>query len=448
MASHLSAQNWNPIHFGNKYIYVIDFFDISTAHAIYIDSFKTVNNDSVFYLNTIAKKIDSQSGCLRALRNQPLFLNKKMIKKQNGNIYFTDTVHIFININAKISEFWLFDSLQNISAKIISNSYKEVLGIFDSVKTILLSTYDTVIIGKSLGIIKYPKTYYEQSYYNLVGIKGKKNIGNDLLVFKDIYNFDVGDKFEYYHEWYYGPNCAFCGSMIEQYTIITKFTNGDTIKYDIRNANGSNNSLNYIDEYNSILNKYKDEPIFNGFTYYLFNITLDTLTNRMMREYDFYIGYISERSVSDTMSACSPGGGTYENYVEGLGLTYQFSFGAGSSLKKLVAYKKKNDSLGTFTPIEELTGLETPNNLVSPFDFLIYPLPANENLWLQITSRAEQFYNVEFQLFEFTGKLLFQRKIFQQNSMIELSDLSSGIYLYLIKDKHGLNRRGKIIITR
>ncbi len=60
----------------------------------------------------------------------------------------------------------------------------------------VLSTNDTLILSKEFGIIRFPFAYNSPYFYQLVGINDL-HLGTTVPMFEDIFNFEVGDMFEY-----------------------------------------------------------------------------------------------------------------------------------------------------------------------------------------------------------------------------------------------------------
>lgn len=62
--------------------------------------------------------------------------------------------------------------------------------------------------------------------------------------------------------------------------------------------------------------------------------------------------------------------------------------------------------------------------------FLLYPNPAQNNITISLPSA---FQSAELSLYNNLGQLVLQRKIFQDQSNVNLSDMNSGVYLYKIQ---------------
>ena len=82
------------------------------------------------------------------------------------------------------------------------------------------------------------------------------------------------------------------------------------------------------------------------------------------------------------------------------------------------------------------TGIDTPNETT----IRIHPNPANESLTVEGLR-----YTSLFQLFDLAGKEVLREKLALDNSMIDIKDLSSGIYIYTMC---GGTKIGKIVIMK
>jgi len=206
----VTAQNWQPINKGWHYNYRFNNANLVT-NTILVDSAKAIGADSIFYLNRIlldcdtchAANFGTQYNCdsCFVLGNQPQFLQRTIIKKQNGIYQFKDTGNIVLPTLAALNTTWLFDSLWNISATVTSINIETILGATDSVKTILLSSGDTIKFSKNFGITLYPYKYGRNKYHRLSGIE-QLHIGEHVPNFWDFNNFSAGDIFYYHYDNY------------------------------------------------------------------------------------------------------------------------------------------------------------------------------------------------------------------------------------------------------
>ena len=268
----LNAQNWKPIVTGEKYNYQIDTSYV-ISNTIWVDSVSFSGSDSVYFLNRIAVKCDTFNDVNQypiIIFNMPQFLKKKISFGNDGIYIFKDSSEFIINSLSAQGESWIFDSLNNVSATVTSFSEVLVFDIMDSVKTILLSTGDTIILSKSFGIIQFPSVLYSQINFRLKGIEGL-GLGQKVPNFWDFYNFEVGDVFEY------SGNIGwpeFWDMWTKKYTITSKQITSSGYNYNVyyvlnqMQSNGvwihstiysSDSIISFQDSVNHIANKYQNE---------------------------------------------------------------------------------------------------------------------------------------------------------------------------------------------
>nr|MBK9653904.1 hypothetical protein [Bacteroidota bacterium] len=142
---------------------------------MWVDSSSFNNQTNSYYLNrNLEDSMDVNfCGLCYCKTNQPGFLQHICVIPPNGNVafYFPDT--FYINIYDSVGASWVYDYYPTtITAQIISATFDSIFDTMDSVKTILLSTNDTIRISKKFGILCFPKGPSPFEYYRLKGIDG------------------------------------------------------------------------------------------------------------------------------------------------------------------------------------------------------------------------------------------------------------------------------------
>ncbi len=100
-------------------------------------------------------------------------------------------------------------------------------------------------------------------------------------------------------------------------------------------------------------------------------------------------------------------------------------------------YILKVDSNGNFTR----TSL-VDNNQIDPLDYAIFPNPAKE----QVTFRQyNQQVSYQLSLFDIKGRLAKQIEVMNSETIINLTDLKSGTYIYQLVDENGKRGSGKLM---
>jgi len=184
------SQEWNLLN--NKFVYnysITRSDSINIDVTVWIDSLFIDSGDTIFYLNRIAFNDGEYY-----YRNKSHFLQGKVKSSKNGTYQFSDPDQFTIKSKSNINDFWIFDSLKNIQAKVVKVEKCLTFNVTDSIKTILLSTDDTIKVSKNYGIIQFPRPNKAGYYY----LKGIDNAGIGMTVPKinDFFNYSINDSFE------------------------------------------------------------------------------------------------------------------------------------------------------------------------------------------------------------------------------------------------------------
>ena len=493
------AQNWNVINTTDKFNYKGPNDNFITV-TLYADSINVFGLDTVFYMNRVfcdscTALIGDPLNCgnCYGLKNQPQFMQKMVVKSIDGIVNFRDTSNIVIRIFANPGDSWLFDSVQNITAHLSYTGILNVFGNADSVKYILLSTGDSIVVSKNYGILRYPFRYGTQNYYSLAGIEGR-NLGEHVPNFKDFFNFDVGDMFEYFTSIGDGSG----GSSYEiksKYTITNKTAYADSFVYFINGFSFTheychnlfschydyyysgiiNQPISFVDSSGHLTNRYNNElikidgsirdhfglgniiydwganhilfgPVLSGMDSNVVLIKSLTFENFPYPGF-FMAGNYNYDSLSDFMIPCD--GNNYDcntssitaAYGVGLGQTYDI-FNCNFecvNYEIMTAYRKGNDTIGTFTPDSVLTvGLDKFSNS----NIIIKPNPANN--YILVTGIKGK--NTEIILKDLQGKIILQQINNNENTELDVENIVNGFYVLLVASGQNIFTK-KIIIN-
>lgn len=163
------AQNWSPVNLSEKYNFQNDTADYIT-NTIWVDSVSVQNGDSIFYLNRIVKPCDTcQLSSNLYLANQEQFLQRTIRKENEDKYIFSGQTPFTIFAKADLNDTWLLDTLNEIEATISNIQDIQLFDNQDSVKTIALSTGDSILLSKNHGLVYFP-AIYDVSSFNLIGI--------------------------------------------------------------------------------------------------------------------------------------------------------------------------------------------------------------------------------------------------------------------------------------
>ncbi len=473
----LIAQNWSPILVNEKVNY--QHSDSSyISHTIWVDSAFAIEADSIFYLNRIVKDVSGNPEIV--LRNQPQFLMEFIVKQIYGIYTFEYPNHYTILTQSNVGGSWEFTS--GIQAEITEISFEVVFGVLDSVKVISLSDGNEIRLSKNFGILIFPD-FENEGYYELVGIQITE-YGESVPDFWDIFDFEVGDVFQYSED---SGNPEGSGFITRKLTITSKQINSNSYQYsfdgiykcvyfEVGGGGGVvaytyTDDITYIDSLNHPANKFPLQiceviQSASGFGTYrvltLAKIFKDTETNNTFKEFglkdenfgfNFYQDdvYFELDLLSDTLYR-------YDQ-VNILSLPCGLKgFGYGNSIGKifsndgffefwekidLVGYVKDGDTVGTITP-DSLLLVGLSENKSKNRNIMVYPNPATEILNINQSNHYIS-YNVELR--NLYGQLVKEVKNIQSpHYTLNVADLKTGIYFYEIKEKNEIIQQGKLII--
>lgn len=477
----------------DKFNYRLDNDEVVTA-TIWADSVQVTGNDSVFFLNrimcdTCVTIVGGPNPCdtCYAAKNRPQFFQRQVSVLSNGVVNLRDTGNIVIKTLANLNDSWLFDSIQNISATVIAVGMDSVLGNYDSLKTILLTSGDTIKIFQNFGVGQYPYHYGLNSYYRLVGIEGR-GVGEQVPKFADFFDFDVGDMFEFHRNTASGGTCLISES-VHKFTVASKMMYPDSITYNIQGyyslhehwdvgfpcQNFSNHTYGIISSIitfkdsaghfanaynNTVINKNNIFNSFYGTSYPIYGVFLPTecgpvillvdSNNKMSKSFFQHTDYFTyntisyypiDSSYSDTLNPCfACASDLTGTLTAGLGQT-SYLFNTGFYLEKefLAAYRKGIDTVGEFTPDSFFTSGFDENTFTD--QFVIYPNPSTSflNISFPIQTKAE----ISFA--DLQGKILKHKLISTEKVEIDVSQIENGLYFLLIKTIDGIFSK-KIIV--
>ena len=487
----VSAQSWKPFYKSDTVNFKFNNSNI-VSNTIWVDSAKVVGSDSVFYLNRIFINCDT---CIHipgylncdtcfALDNQPQFLQRTIIKKENGRYLLNDTSNLEIRTKAQLNDSWMFDAANSISAQVVEVSLQSVFGVNDSVKTIKLSNNDTIKLSKNFGFIQYPNLYGVGNYC-IAGIENR-NLGEHVPDFWNIFNFNVGDVFQYNgHTTSVSP--AEINEYILKYYILSKTFSTNKMTYNVHIIQkgvrywiapppygywtpyviNSNENIEFNIPQNSyynadiITNKYNNEMFKTsncvvGYAYKtifsLDSLNIFTKTIGGFNSPGFYnilSSYLPCNSIPDFYCIGNGNvieGATFGEYKVGLGRTaiidgcfetdrYQF----------LQGYIKNGDTVGIITSDDILLhlneGISTAQNNIT-----IYPNPFSETTSIEIKGKQVDFPCI-LSLYNLQGQLIREEKINDNSFVLNKKKLQNGMYLYAILDvANNLVGKGKLLV--
>ena len=232
----LNAQNWEILNPNKTYFYRHS-DSLHIGNTIHIDSVSTNESFESFYTAYKYKECDTctvypdgmnEWNTTLIYRYATEFLGFEVLKDNiNDNYVFDGKV---LKHHSSVGASWNFTS--EITATTVSISQAELFGEIDSIKTMVLSSNDTIILSQNKGLIRYPDFENEGKYFELGGYhEGQNSYGEYAPNFWTTYDFEVGDSYCYL---VYVCEPDFGEIDYCQLDIIEKQINGDTLTYLIR----------------------------------------------------------------------------------------------------------------------------------------------------------------------------------------------------------------------
>lgn len=197
------AQNWALLNPAYRYNYSNDGTD-TISNQIRVMHVDTLGPDSFRYeLNLIGVVCDTcpppmfePCDTCYVLINQPQFLGFECI--QYGNSWqFNGPSPFHILPTADLGSSWLFDSQHGIVAIMDSQWPAEVFGTQDTLRRILLSNSDSLILSRSFGILRF---HHTSDAFDLIGVEGA-GVGRLFPDVLDYFDFQPGDELIYKIGW-------------------------------------------------------------------------------------------------------------------------------------------------------------------------------------------------------------------------------------------------------
>lgn len=447
----MNAQQWKPVSNMDKFNFRID-TAVYISNIIAVDSFALQAGDSVCYLNRIVTDIPGIS--YEKLYNQPQFLERKMTQRLGGVYLFSDPHSFRINTLAGLNATWVFDSIANITAQVTSKTFEQVLTQWDSVKTITLSNNEIIRLSKDHGIIQFPLLGTNHTYF-LEGID-RRNLGVNVPGFKEIFNFHVGDVFQY-RDLYASYGTGDGGVSLVKQTIISRDSSSAGYSYGLTESIMSwNRDPIQGQEWDTTHYYFPDtSEVFIDSATHFANINPQGLVRNPP---GFYFPFTTAAIMSiypDTGSTVSRlmaddlfSFGEGDTLFSGMSYIYidKYTVGLGRAIFKagifetyneeiLIGYVKNGDTTGIVYPDDFLLE-KVPEPTADKFN--IYPNPVKDNLIVEVTSLLG---NTSLSLMNAQGQELIHKEIMNQKTQFDLGSFPAGVYFLRIKNEKTIQIR-------
>lgn len=427
---HAKAQNWLPIDTAKDYNFTLD-----QGNLIMRTISTTQSNDTTFFESIV----DSSTANFYYSLQSPDFLGYYMVNDFDSVFTFYGNESFTIKAKASLGETWLFSA--QASAEVIALEQRMFDTILDSVKLILINQLDTLILAKNMGIVHFYDPVRNKNY-NQIGIEQIYGIQN--LSFWDIYNFNVGDVFQYHTG--YGHSDGPYLIEYEQRTILEKEIGIDYYQYKIFRQVRDNLAYPFPYFYTDTqtITYFQEEYLlglntgsWDSFEHFIyadppFVITrfysTDTL-NQLVLSFDAQHRISSELIngcclyvYQDTLGNASVGGFNLNiQYQSNLGKIFDEAMHFETTyIEKLIGYDKGNGPVGEFKPISFFT---TNIELVEINQLLnIYPNPSSGKLQIELKSSP-----VQLTIFNTLGKHVLNKQI-TESTTLYLNEIPAGLY--------------------
>ncbi len=474
IAMAIQSQNWSPILPNEK----MNYQHTDSAYitnTIWVDSVQVFDdNYTLYYLNRIVKDVPGNLEI--TLRNQPQFLSKNMITEGYGIYTCSSPFNYLFFTLAGLGQTWGFTG--SIEAEITNITEEDVFGVQDSIKTISLSDGNEIRLSKNFGILKFPD-FENGGYFELLGIQDTE-YGEQVIDFWDIFDFEVGDVFQYSEN---TGNPDGNGNIIRKITITSKSTDNNSYSYDYDGiyhcsygcwdyytytgnftfidsltplANYFNKQIAVIpysssgygtDRVLAIAKTYKDTE--SGITYKEYGIKEDETgfefyKSDLFYEFDFFNDTIYRyEQVSLLGMPCGLKGIGYANSI---GETFSFNgcFEYWSD-ESLMGYVTDGDTVGIITPDSILLLVGNGDIKINNKTYKIYPNPADDWLYVKPQNSGKGIYSIKLR--DVFGQLVRgEKEIRSSLYAMDISGLKSGVYFYEIEESSGNIQKGKFIV--
>ncbi|MCB9231892.1 MAG: T9SS type A sorting domain-containing protein [Bacteroidia bacterium] len=487
----VNSQTWQPLRFQQDLHFWAP--QDSLGLTVFVDSLGFAGSDSVFHLNRLMLDCDT---CpffstwlgLRKymLQNQPSMIGKTMRLDGNGKAVFEGPHQMVLLTRAGPGASWTSDTAQNITATITNAAYLSnsalIFGQSDSVKTIVFSNQDSLLLSKTYGILRFPANGKE---WDLIGIPSK-SLGEKIPGYWEIFDLQPGDMIEYEE---YGTAGGTIqdehGYLWKRKQLITnRVVTGDTITLTMQvTAHEQNRDhLVYTTSFLGVKNetwqiRKADYPTTQQYpfqkTYYDPNAVhywkgapdstfgydcsdpTAYLPTRAKKDingrwkllfeklpYDGWGQYAYRDSANTDLMPISLyyEANYWRYYTEGLGVeAFKWFCFESQGHRNLIAYSKGGDTVGVFTPDSVL--LAQNPQISAQFRFQVFPNPAGQ----QVNIEAELPRGTLLVLKDLFGREV--RKISWQGPAmkIDLHELPNGIYV-LVADRDGISAQKKLVV--
>ena len=472
------AKDYQTFYSNRTALFSREYDSQSDIQCVRIDSVK-FQADSVFYPYAVIQENEPSNDC--QFSKLASWIGKSVTISENGMNTFVNRAGDSIRINTKaaLGEKWIAYQIPDsitIEARITQFETLTFLGVIDSVKTINFQTFDKDMkpidyeinnmklqLSKNYGIVTMLSFYYfpnlngnYEDYlqeYTLTGLTNPE-IGVQNLTWFAANDFQVGDELHVLSNDNPGPYGAYRTEDKEIYKYLERINFQDSIVYryilihgsekvwwaDSSSYNYSNDTLTITIRPDSIFDKLPGEPIghyVNDYVRYNRHHAFgESIPNKVYSE----LYAVRFEGTDSCLNITIDSFRSHKKYLKGLGGPYyDFEYDeVCSSVRMLVYYKKGDIEWGTKLNITSAVEAEISDQV------RIYPNPAQEKVNINIPNFGVGNYFVS--IYDVLGNEVKQAKIQESNSIINIENLETGIYMLRISNFSGVIKSEKLII--
>lgn len=461
------SQNWRPIIEGERHHF--SYFPTAfITNTIYIDSVTTEGQEIIYHLNRIVVECDTCDApgfVMPYLLDQGQFLQKQMVKQENGGYRFEGASEFLLYPEAEEGASWMYDAANGVSATVTAVMENQVFDQTDSIKLITLSNDQTILLSKSFGLLEFGSDEMS-GLYSLNGLEVAE-LGEQLPNFWRFFDFNVGDVFQYYTRESTEPGTPFYRDTLEKRTILTKEILSDGFRYTVRRIGywgmyfgpyeqyyfEDTTMVEYHYDAHDWFNQYPQEegimkrpadyfcyypteesPVRGIVNYYI--DSQDQLSTKILGDMEDLQPLFCEDETNPDMGERSITDGYWEIYKEGLGLyDYNLWVFEVTASKTLQAYVKGGDTTGIIIDDDMLVSTTTPTSTKLKLE--LSPNPTSGALLVHFGQPLKA--ETPMQILSLNGQIMLQTMIQsgQLSHSLDVSYLPKGLYFLQLQNGNG-----------
>lgn len=445
----------------------------------------SANNDTTFHSYPTLRDTMAVNVCIDTLHGS--VLGSRVIHTHDGWFFFfnrnNDTIHI--NSNAATGQWWRFCNLTSsgyIAATVTSVASESVLGQPDQVRTVTLQAKTqagvnishplngkTFKLSQHYGLVSFFDVYFLPERADIFSLSGKTTppLGLQDFEWRDIFDFSIGDE---YHYQGYGSNMGGGATWKKIMTVINRTTygNNDSVEYVMQRCTRTDGAPppTTFSRIDTITLKYnftnfetsfnikalpeeliRNDWMFPGSSANKYSRRSGEFNGRQVKAYevDYYgFGYM----LLDCWAVALWEYWSTSEYAAGLGCTlYHTMEMYFQNSESLVYFARGGETWGT--PVaptcEILVGLPG-NPEKTEIRAKVFPNPAPDRITV-VTGNESNRVNFKFSISDLCGKEVLSRNIIESSSVIDITPLKEGLYLWQLTGGNGI-QTGKLLVAK